>query len=447
MTIAAEKLSDCKVKLDIEIPASLVNDERARIVAAFTRQAKIPGYRPGKTPAAVIEKRFRKEIDAELRDRLINDACAEAGKQENLEILGLAKVENELFNPDGAFSLTAEVVTSPDFALPEYKGIEVKVPPIQVTDEKIDDVLKRMQQNFSSLKDIEDRPLQSGDIAVIAWTATLDGQPLNEAVEPEVGHLANSEQYWVKLPAEDEEDNFLPGFAGQLAGLSPEDARDVTVTLPEDFQPEELQKKEVVFAVKVLGIKVQELPEIDDDLARQIRPESNLADLREEIRVGLEQEQRNSRSENMTNQILRALGEDLEFELPQHLLFSETQRQVNGIVQDSYRRGADESLLKEHQEEIVQNAQARAAINVKTTFILEEIAKNEKITVSDEELSRQVAAIAAQSGKPFNKVVNHLKKNNGFAGIRHDLMITKVLAFLRENATVTEVEPAGEEPS
>lgn len=442
MTISVEKLPECKARLSVEFPSSEVATERDRIVAAYASQAKIPGFRPGKAPKSAVEKRYGRQINEEVSERLVSRAIQKAGTDEKVEIIGIGKVESELFGPDGSFAWAAEVVTAPEFALPDYSSIPVEVPRNEIADEQIESVLERMRQNHSEFIDLDDRPLQAGDIAIISWKATLDGQPLNEATEADVPQLAESDEYWVKLPSEGEEDNFLPGFTAQLDAMAIGDEREVKSTMSEEFQPEELRGKELVFAVKLNGIKVQQLPEIDDALAGKISEGKTLAELREDIREGLRGEGERMRHNLITNQILAHLGQKLEFELPQHLVFNETQRQVNDMVYESYQRGADQSLIEEHQGEILENAQARAKVNLKTTFILEKIADAEGIRASDEELSRQIAMMAARSGRPVKKVMRELRDQNGFPAVRHDIMIAKVLEFLRARVELTEVDPA-----
>ncbi|MCB1229074.1 MAG: trigger factor [Verrucomicrobiae bacterium] len=441
MTISVERLPECKALLSVEIPSSEVSIERDRIVAAYAAQAKIPGFRPGKAPKSAVEKRYGKQINEEVSERLVSQACQKANTDEKVEILGISKVESELFGPDGSFAWAAEVVTAPEFVLPDYATIPVEVPKNEIADEQINGVLERMQQNHSEFNDVTDRALQAGDIAVIGWTATLDGQPLNDATEADVPQLAESEEYWVKLPAEGEEDNFLPGFAEQLLGLSIDESKDIAVTLSDEFQPEELRGKEVVFATTVKGVKEQQMPPIDDELAAKISEGKTLDELKEDIREGLKGEGERMRQNLITNQILAHLGQKLEFELPQHLVFNETQRQVNDMVYESYQRGADQSLIEEHQGEILENAQARAKVNLKTTFILEKIAEAENITVNDQELSRQIAMMAAQSQRPVKKVMRELRDRNAFGNVRHDIMIGKVLEFLRSKVELTEVDP------
>lgn len=444
MNIAVEHLPDCKAKLTIEIGPDIVESERKGLVRAFASQAKLPGYRPGKIPAAVVEKKFAAQINEELTDRLMRRAWAEADEKENLGILGVAGVERQMFEADGAFSLVAEVVTQPQIDLPDYGEIPVEVPKLEVTDENIDNVLERMRQNFAEFEDVEGRALRKGDVAVISYAGFLEDRPLSEIVEEEQTPLAASDEYWVKVPESEEDRSFLPGFGEQLEGLEIDGEKEVAITLPEDLGVEALDGKDVRYEVTVTGIKEQQLPEIDDELAGKVEEGKTLEEVRESIKAQMEVEQENQRRELITNQILNHLTGSAEFELPEHILFNETQRHVNQMVMQGYQSGMGQEQIEESQEDILNSASARAKSSVKATFLLEKIAEKEDISVSDDELSRQVMMMAAQSGRPVKKFARELRERNGFGEIRHDLLISKVLEFLRGNVSVTEVDPPAE---
>ncbi|MGB1260382.1 MAG: trigger factor, partial [Akkermansiaceae bacterium] len=281
MNITVDKQPECTATLRAEIPADLVTSEREKIVQAFSKQAKIPGFRPGKTPLSVIEKRFGEDIKTELEDRLINNACGEALKtNEDLRVLDFKQPKEKNLSPDGSFSFTMPLILAPVFELPEYKEIEVKLPSSDATDEEVQREIDGILERYADYSDIEDRPLQAEDIAVIDFTSTLDGQPLEEAVGQPVGVLGGKEDYWVVL----KEDAFLPGFAKQLEGAAKDDTRDVKCSVGEDFPLEALRGKELDFNVTVKGIKSQTLPELNDEFVSdtiQFGKDKTVDDLKE----------------------------------------------------------------------------------------------------------------------------------------------------------------------
>jgi len=184
MNITVDKQPECTATLRAEIPADKVQSERKNIVKAFGAQAKIPGFRPGKTPISVIEKRFANDIKAELESRLVSAACGEAMQQdEDLRVLNFKAPEATEFPDDGSFTFTMPLILAPVFELPDYKEIDVKVAPTDATEEEVQREIGGVLERYADYKDIEDRNLESGDIAVIDFTSTLDGKPLEEAVE------------------------------------------------------------------------------------------------------------------------------------------------------------------------------------------------------------------------------------------------------------------------
>ena len=190
MNITVDKQPECTATLRAEIPAEKVQSERKSIVKAFGAQAKIPGFRPGKTPVSVIEKRFADDIKAELESRLISAACSEAmQKDSELKVLNFKNPEAVEFADGGDFSFTMPLILAPEFEIPEYKDIEISVASADATDEELQREIDGLLERYADYSDIEDRALATDDIAVIDFTSTLDGKPLEEAIGKPVGCL------------------------------------------------------------------------------------------------------------------------------------------------------------------------------------------------------------------------------------------------------------------
>jgi trigger factor len=440
MNISVERLPECKARLSAAIPAETVKKTRREIVSAYTTQAKVPGFRPGKIPVAVIEKRFAGPIEDELKDRLARSAYAEARTKEDLIILGIAEVEREVFEADGSYMLAVEVVTEPEIEIGNYKGIPVEITKMEVTDEMINGYLDNTRKQQAVPKD-SDKAAGPGDISVISYVATLEGEPLADKLETEAGPLAGGDDHWVDLPEEGAEPReFIPGLAAAVVGLSAGETKGFDATYAEDFPIPAVAGKTVSYEVTVKQVKERELPELNDDFAKAIGAES-VDVLRERVRSQFEMQRERMRSQIIDNQILGHLNQDATFDLPQHIVFNETQRQVNQMVSRGYEQGMTESDIQENQEDLLKNAETQAKNNVKTMFILDEIAKAEGITVDDNEMSQRVAMIAYQQRRPIKKVARELRDRNAFGEIRQDILISKTIEFLRANATVTEVDP------
>ncbi len=444
MNISVERLPECKARLSAEIPADTVSNTRKQIVAAYSQQAKVPGFRPGKIPASVIEKRYAGPIEDELKDRLARSAYGEAREKENLAILGVSQVEREQFEADGSYLLAVEVVTEPEVEIDDYKGIPVEVTKMEVTEDMIEDYLTNTRKQQAMPNDV-DRAAAPGDLVVIDYTATLDGESLLEKLEEQAGPLAKGEGHWVDVPEEGEEPrDFIPGLSAAVAGVSAGDEKTHEAEYAEDFPVEAVAGKKVVYEIKVTQVKERELPELNDDFAKALGAES-LDALRDNVREQFEAQQERMKQQIIDNQILGHLNDEMSFDLPQHIVFNETQRQVNQMVSRGYEQGMSEQDIEQNQEDLLKNAETQAKNNVKTMFILDEIAEKEGITVTDDEVSQRVYMMAMQQRRPVKKLARELRDNNAFGEIRQDIVISKTIEFLRENAVVTEVDPPEED--
>ncbi len=256
MNIVVEKQPKCLATLSVEVPSSDVAAKRESIASTYASQAKIPGFRPGKAPKKVIEKRFGKQISEELRDSLFGDACDQALEKENLKVLDFGFPDNLNERPDGSIAFETKMILAPEFTLPEYKGIEVKAPSAEITEEELDAQLENLRERLAEFEDIADRPLQNEDIAVVDFTTTVDGKPLTDVIGEKGNYLAKRENHWLPI----KEGAFLPGYAEQLVGLNEGDKKDVTITLDDEFPFEELRGKEMTLHTSIEGIKEAKLP-------------------------------------------------------------------------------------------------------------------------------------------------------------------------------------------
>lgn len=435
MNIIVEKQPNCRATLRVEVPSDTVNTERAKIVSGYASQARIPGFRPGKAPKSVIEKKFQSAIVEELDERLVRQAYDEALRQEALKVLNFGNPQNLLHNADGTLTFHAVLTLAPEVQLPDYKGIAVKAPSAEVSDAELDAQLEGLRERFADYSDIEDRAAESGDLAVIDYTSTLDGQPLEEALGKPAGHLAGREGFWLKL----DEASFLPGFAAQIAGLKPGDEKEVALTIPEDFPLTDLQNREVVFQVALKGLKQAVLPDLDDEFAAKVTGGKTLDELRTLARRQIEVEKRRRIDDYKVNQIVEHFNSLVEFDLPEELLRHETQGQADALVERGVKSGMTEEEIAAQQGEIIATAGDQARTNLKTNFILQEIARVEGIAVSDNELVNHLAMIAQSRKQNPKKFIKDLQRGGRIPGIRNSMLVGKAIDFVLEHATVEEI--------
>jgi trigger factor len=437
MNVEVENLPNCIASLHIELPPDFVTKEWNEVVKGFRQVARIPGFRLGKAPANVVEAKFRKEIQEELTKKLVSETTREAIREKGLKVLSISEVDEVEFTPERVLRFTATVITSPEFELPDYKGIQVKVPQNEVTDDELEQTLQKLRERHATFSDIDGRALEMNDFAVIDYAAALDGRPLLE-VEPKAPKtLAGGLDFWIKL----DENTFLKGFSDRLVGMQTGETRTFPLTIPDDHVAAELAKRSLDFTVTLKGIKSMQLPELSDEFASQVAPGFTLEKLKEALK-----EQRLTENEQRLltlkqNQVIEYLASHVECELPQSYVKDETRRIMSEIVQHNQMRGITEDVLRENQKDIISAASRNARDRLKANFILSRIAEKEGIEVKPHELRERVQVLANQYRMKFDKMMTELEEKRVIGQVREEVLMGKVLDFLTSNANV-EIAPA-----
>ena len=437
MQVELETLPNCVTALRVELPPERVAKERQSILRDYQGAARLPGYRPGKAPAGLVEARYKKEISEELQRKLVSAATREAIAEKKLRVLSVGNAEGVQMGKDNTLRFVAKVVTAPEFDLPPYQGLPVKVPPEEITDADIDRAFDRLRHNMAEFEDIEGRALEMDDFAVIDYAGRLEGKPVNEAAPDAPKELTGKENFWIKLGPQ----TLLPGFSEALVGANVGETREFGLDVPADFPLESIKGKRLDYTVKVNELKRQVIPELDDAFAEKVAPGKNLADLRDLARNELAVERATLIENAKRQQITAQLNGATEFELPSDFVRGETRRIMNDIVRQNQERGVSDDEIKENEKNIVTNAGQAARERLKTAFILVRIAEKEGIQVSREELDGRVGALAVRYQMPREKLLRNLQERNALGQIEEEILLAKTLAFLAANATVEIVAP------
>lgn len=425
--------------LRIELPPEDVRKEWDAIAQNYSRYARIPGYRPGKAPRQVIEKKFRKEIQDELTKALVSKSYHEAIAEKQLKVVSLTDLGDVEFGEDRSMRFRATVVTAPEFELPEYKNIPVQLPDAKVSEDEVNAAVERLRDQAADFIEVPDRELALGDFAVIDFTGAIDGVPVSEIVPEASKNLHGGKKFWLHLAPE----NFLPKFCEQIVGMKPGDTRSVQVVFPADFPVTELGEKKADYAVTLNEIKEKVLPAVDDAFAAKLMPDKTLADLRHTIEHNLEHEKEHEIERVKEQQIVKFLHEHISFDLPPTLLKNETRRALNELVHRNRERGVPDELLKGKEKELIEGAGSLAAHRLKTNFILHRIAENEKLEVSREEVAERIREQAMHYNVSVEKMTKEFEEKDRINGLAEEILLGKTLDFLKANATVeTTSEPA-----
>src|SRR6266567_2237651 len=418
--------------LQIELAPEEVSKEWDAIANSFARFAKIPGYRPGKAPRAVIEKRFRKEIHDELTKKLVSRSYHDAVEQKQLRVVSLTNVEEVQFGDDKSMRFRATVVTAPEFELPEYKNIPVQLPDTKVSEGEVDAALERLREQTADFVDVPERELQMEDFAVIDFEGAIEGRPIREIAPNASKNLHGGKKFWLQLAPE----NFLPRFCEQIVGMKRGETRSVQVEFPADFPVAELAGKKADYAVTLNEIKAKVLPPVDDAFAAKLVAGKTLVDLRQMIEHDLEHEKEHEAERVKEAQIVKFLHEHTTFDLPPALLKNETRRALNELVHRNRERGVPDDILKGKEKELVEGAGSLAAQRLKTNFILSRIAEREKIEVSREDVDLRVRQEAARYDISVDKMRKELEEHDGLNSLAEQILLGKTLDFLKANVSV-----------
>jgi len=431
-------LSPCKKQLRIEIDAEAVNAKFDSVAKDFRRHAHLPGFRPGKAPLANVMRSYGDKIGEEAKRTLMSDSYAKALKENGLRPVIMPEVEELQFGHGKPFQYLATLEVTPAFELPEYNGLEVEKERRTVTGADIDKALDTLCEQRVSYTDV-DRPAGEDDFIVVNFTGTIDDKPITDLVKVARG-LTEQKNYWLNA----KHNPLIPGIVEALIGSGKDDKKTVTVTIPNDFIYEELVGKEARYEIEIVQVKEKSLPELDDKFAKGFGAES-MDKLREGVENDLKNELEYSQKKSVRNQCVDKLLDAVNCDLPETIVNEATRAAVHNIVQQNHQRGVGKEVIDENKDQIYANAKADAEVRVKANYILSKIAEKEGIKVTDQELSRQVAAMATQQKVKPQKLAQQLKDNGTIYQVQEEIMNAKVIDLLEEKAKVTEIDPKPEE--
>ena len=431
MDITIDKTSDCKATLTaIAAPAEVTAIKDAAI-SVFMKNARIPGFRPGKAPKSVIAKRYAEAIADELDARIKADVQDKTLEQNpELKVLDFGEPTTTQ-EADGSYKLVSTLTIVPEFELPEYMGIEVTIPSDEVSDEEVQDTLQKYAESSAEHVVVE-RASAKGDIVVIDFKTSVEGKPTAEYCGKPVGFMEGREGHWVAI----EEDSFMPGLPQGLEGASAGDVKELTLTMKEDFPISGLAGKDVVFTCTVKEVREKRVPEITPELFAGALPEKSMDEIKEIVRGNLKASKVRANDEAKADQISEKLADQLSFALPQELVERENdntvQRKMYAAIQaGNYDVAKDMDALRAE-------ALKETERNLRVYFALQEIARKEHIVATEQELLEAMASMAQQAKeKNLKNFVRKMYRENRVQGIRLSVITSKVIDLLARNAKVT----------
>ena len=392
---------------------------------AYKKQVKsinVPGFRRGKAPKGIIEKMYGKGVFFEdAINACIPDAFDEAVKEAGLTVVGMPKFD--IVSTDGDIVLKAEGFVKPEVSIEGYKGIEAEKNVAEVTDEDVEAELTKVRERNARTIDVTDRAAAMGDIANIDYEGSVDGVPFDGGKG--AGHD-------LKLGS----GSFIPGFEDQIVGKNAGEEFDVNVTFPEDYHAAELAGKAAVFKTKLNAIKFEELPEADDEFAKDVSEFDTLDEYKADIKAKMVKRNEDKAQGEFENALAEALMEKLVAEIPEPMFEAETENFVRDYDTRLRQSGLDLKTYFKYTgltlDALREQMRPQAEKQVKIRLALEKIAELEALTVSDEDIDAEYTRI----GEAYNVEKDEVKRMIAAEDIKADLLVARAMDVVKENAKV-----------
>jgi len=415
-----ETAESTKREIEVQVPAAEVARETDALIQKYQKLARIPGFRAGHVPASIIRQRFKQDIQNDVVDALVPKYF-----RKETERLGLVPVSQprvtDLHVHDGEglhFKASFEVM--PEVKVEGYKELRAEHPAVNVTEPEVEDQLKSLQESKATYSPVEGRALQDGDFAQVS----LDGTPKEEDANTKPVHM---DDVLVEIAGA----NTMPEFTENLRGTNPGDERTFDVHYPDDFSDERLRGKTFAYKVKVNAIKQKSLPELNDDFAKEVGEFKTIDEIKQRIREGMEHDRKHEAEREAKDKLLAELIRRNEFEVPEALV----EHQVDIRLERGLRALAAQGMSQEHMKKMdfgrLRAGQREQAVQeVKASLLLEKIADTENIQVGDEEIDKEVEALAKQTNQAADDIRARLTKDGALDRIRNRIRNEKALEFL-----------------
>ena len=406
-------------ELLVEIPYEVFEKAADKELDTLLPKAKIHGFRPGKAPREIARKQFSHQIKSQAIEKVINEAVQDALTSNNIVPISQAHISDVVFEENKPISFTARVDVFPKVELNKYKDFNFKKVTVEISDADIEDALITLQERDMTYEPVENRDtVQKGDVAVIDFEGKKDGVAFDGGTAKGFSLNIGSGQ-------------FIPGFEDGVVGMKKGETKDLNLTFPKEYNSAELAGKDVVFTVTVHEIKEKVKPEINDDFARDIDPNSKgLDDLKGKLKKGLQTEADKATQLEAFGQILEQIVKENPFEVPYSFVKEQSDRLAFNAMNQFYQMGLNPEQVGISFEMMAQRYLAQAEEQVKQAIVINEVAKLEKIAVEDEDINNFLSFHAELQGRTVEEIKKELEAQMQMEAVRNDILGDKVYKFL-----------------
>jgi trigger factor len=422
----------CKHSLEITVPAAEVEKETERAIAEIQKNVRLPGFRPGKAPLSLVKTKFAGDIRQEVLEKLVPRHFRAAVDQDGLQVVGQPDLKDVHFHEGEDLHFKAEFEVAPTFDLGEYRGVTITYTEPEVSDADVTERLEQIRDSKAEFVNEEPRPLADGDYAAISLESIsgVDEKVAQDELVLKIGDEAT-----------------MPVFSENLRGAAPDDVREFEVSYPEDYERKTLAGRTVKFQATVKAVRRKELPELNDEFAKDLGDFQTIDEIKETIHKTILREREHRAQEEAKHQLLDKLVDAHDFPVPDAYIDRQIKINVENQVRSLAAQGVDTSSLKLDWHKLRDSQKDRAIRDVKASLLLDKIAEREAVGATQEEVDREVQRIARQAKEAAAVTRARLQKDGVIARIAANIRTEKTLTFLFEQARKEAGPPPTEEAS
>ena len=420
--------ASCRRELELEIPAEEISKASEKVAKEFSKMARVPGFRPGKAPLSLIKRRFAEDIKGEVLQNLVPETVEKALAEQKLTPVSQPQVDKLEFNEGQPVKFRASFDVLPEFTLGDYKKLEIEMPEMNLTEEDVMKALAEMQQRAAAFTPVEGRAVQNDDFVQVKLHGTPEGG----------GEPLQAESVLCHVGAEET----MEPFNENLRGASVGDHKDFEVNYPADYPDAKLAGKMFHYSVDVLGIKTKQLPELNDEFAKDVSDATSLEELKTKIRESLEHERDHRQKDLQREKVIGELVKLHDFPVPESLVEHQMDVRLERVVRSLAQQGVDPRAVNVDWVSLRRRQEERAKEDVKAELVIDRIASEEKIDVTDEELDHEVEHMAGHSGESAEALRARLTKQGALDRMKAKLRSDKTIDWLAQNASVKTVAAA-----
>ena len=418
----------CRKELELEISADEVSKAMERVAKEFARLARVPGFRPGKAPIPLIKKRFAEDIKGEVLQTLVPQRVEKAVAEQKLTPVSQPQVDKVEYNEGQPVKFRASFEVLPEFALGNYKNLEIEMPEMQITDERVAETLAEMQLRAATFTPVEGRAVENDDFVQVKLHGTPEGG----------GDPLQADSVLCHVGAEETMEPFNENLRGANAG----DHKNFDVEYPADYPDAKLSGKKFHYSVDVLGVKTKTLPEINDEFAKDVSDTESLEELKKKIRESLEHERDHRQKELQREKVLAELVKLHAFPVPDSLVEHQMDVRLERVVRSLAQQGVDPRAVNVDWVSLRRRQEERARDDVKAELVVDRIATEEQIDVTEEELQHELEHVASHGGESAEAIRARLTKQGALDRMKAKLRSDKTVDWLAQNARVKTVAAA-----